>query len=110
MDRITEINIGEPWCTAMKTGRKTVEGRLNKGKFAKLKRGDVLVVSSSFLVVIKDIRKYDSFVKYLTQEGLRNTLPGVSSIDKGVSVYREFYSEAAEKEHGVLAIRVEVIS
>jgi ASC-1-like (ASCH) protein len=115
MERIVEINIGDPWFAAVKSGRKTVEGRLDKGKFGKLRRGDVLVVSGStgrkapFLAVVRDVRRYGSFETYLVAEGMRNTLPGVTTVDEGIRVYRQFYSESAEREHGVLAIEMKTL-
>ena len=42
-------------------------------------------------------------------EGLRRTLPGVSSIEKGKEIYYEFYSLEMEKEFGILAIEVKKI-
>lgn len=37
---IYEKNVSEPWFTKIKEGDKMVEGRLNKGDFAKIKPGD----------------------------------------------------------------------
>ena len=50
---------------------------------------------------------YDSFADYLRYEGLARTLPGVTSLEQGLSIYRKFYSEEDEKKHKVLAIRFE---
>jgi hypothetical protein len=42
----------------------------------------------------------------LKVEGLAKVLPGVESIEEGVQVYRNFYSEEKERMNGVVAIRV----
>ncbi|XP_041993922.1 uncharacterized protein LOC121744447 [Salvia splendens] len=44
----------------------------------------------------------------LEVENLENILPGVSSIEEGVQIYRNFYSEEKERSNGVLAICVQV--
>jgi ASC-1-like (ASCH) protein len=108
-----EINVQQPWYTAIANGKKTVEGRLNKGKFADIRPGSVLVLNGSLrskkmVLVVHGIAKYKSFEEYLSQEGLRQTLPGVKTIKEGVEVYRGFYSTEDESMHGVLAIRFHV--
>ena len=105
-----EINVQEPWFSALERSEKTVEGRLNKGKFATIRVGDVLSVSnksgSSFCARVVRVTAYASFVEYLTQEGLSRTLPGIATIESGCAVYRQFYSEEDEIKYGVLAIEV----
>ena len=36
-----EININSRWFEKIQKGQKKVEGRLNKGKFANMKKGDI---------------------------------------------------------------------
>jgi ASC-1-like (ASCH) protein len=112
-----EINVQEPWFTLIKTGHKTVEGRLNKGKFSQMNKGDIVSwcykknnnKKETFKTVIVKISKYPSFEKMLKVETLKKTLPGVPTIKCGVRVYREFYDENKEKEFGVLAITLKKI-
>ena len=52
--------------------------------------------------LITNIRHYKTFEDYLRKETL--ILPGVPTIECGVVVYRQWYSE--EKEFGVLAIEL----
>ncbi len=122
-----KINVQEPWFTLIKKGIKTVEGRLNKGKFCNLKINDTITwnnssddiyknlkssqLASLFKTKIVRITKYDSFYKYLIFEGLKNTLPSndINSIESGLNIYYKFYSPEKEKEHGVLAIELELI-
>lgn len=101
------VNVQEPWFTFIKKGKKTVEGRLNKGRFASLKINDILIFENNgqeCKVKIVDINKYNSFKELMEKEGLEKVLPGVESIDKGIKVYRQFYSEEDEKKYGILAI------
>ena len=45
----------------------------------------------------------------LQTEGLDKALPGIDDMDKGVQVYRQFYTEEEEKESGVFAIQIQVV-
>lgn len=111
-----EIRVQQPWFRFLQRGEKTVEGRLNKGTFAKVRVGDVLVVrnatvtttarTGAVVLVVTDVKRYDSFQTYLSQEGLARTLPGIQSIADGVAVYRRFYPAEDEARHGVLALHV----
>lgn len=108
-----DINVQDPWFSHIAAKRKSIEGRLNKGTFAGLTKGQALNIKGpdgrTVRAVVRRIRRYDSFAAYLSQEGLRKTLPGVATIDEGVAVYRRFYTEEAERQHGVLAIRLKVL-
>jgi ASC-1-like (ASCH) protein len=111
-----EINVAQPWFRHIQRRRKTVEGRLDKNKFSELSRGSVLIISSNqskeeekVVAVVTRVKKYPDFRTYLTQEGLARTLPGIETIEEGVSVYRQFYTEAQEREHGVLAVHIRLV-
>ena len=41
-----DVDVAQPWFDHMVSGLKTVEGRLNKGKFAGLKAGQVLSINN----------------------------------------------------------------
>ena len=108
-----ELNVSQPWLRHIQEGRKNVEGRLNKGKFAEMAVGTILVIggksnskAAKTVAVVTKIRKYVSFEEYLTQEGLANTLPGVKTIKDGVDTYHKFYSVEDENKYGVLAIHL----
>jgi len=118
-----DIHVAQPWFGLIKKRLKTVEGRLNKDKFAEIKVGSLLTIShppkeavrhsinnKKVVAMVTHVTKYDTFQSYLEQEGLSNTLPGVDSIAKGVAVYRELYSRELELQHGVLAIRMTLLN
>ena len=96
----------EPYFTLMKNGVKTIEGRLNKGKYAKIKKGDEVVVfnndeTNSFNVVVTGVKKYKSFETMLKTESLEKVLPNIKDVSEGIKIYRKFYSEK-KKESWVL--------
>lgn len=103
----------EPYFTFVREGKKTVEGRLVKGKYAEIKTGDSINIhtndeADNFWVNVVGVRKYQTFRELLEQEGAKKVLPNAKDVEDGVSIYREFYSEADEQKYGVVAIEVEV--
>ena len=104
---IIEINMQEPYHSFVINGKKTVEGRLNKGKFASIKIGDILILKPEkmqFEVIEKNI--YPSFKDMIIKEGISNVIPDKNNIKEAMNVYYKFYTIKQEKEHGVLAIKI----
>ena len=104
-------NVSEPWFSLLKLKIKNVEGRLNKGDFSKIKIGDMIEFSNNDLgfnrkckLTIKDIHYYHSFQNYLSNEKLKNCLPGIQNIKQGVFVYYQYYSKQDENKYGICAI------
>lgn len=109
---IKEINVQNPWFQYIKDKKKKIEGRLNKGIFKSFVKGDKIKIKNGddyVMAKIKKIRKYDTFGDYLSQEGLRKTLPYVNSIEEGCKIYYQFYTKEQEKEYGILAIEIKLI-
>jgi ASC-1-like (ASCH) protein len=111
-------HVSEPWFTQIAARKKVIEGRLYKSDFKKLKPGDTVTWVNEELGFKRSVKtevvratKYATFRKYLVAEKLACTLPshGVTTVDKGVKIYRRFFDESAEKEHGVIAIKVKLI-
>ena len=101
------ITVRQPWFNLIKEGKKTVEGRLNKGLFSKLEIGDEIVWICKKLkhkIKVIKIKQYKSFSEMIKQEQLENVLPGIKNDAEGVKVYRRFYTEEDEKNYGVVAI------
>lgn len=110
-----EIKVSDPWFSFIKNKQKKIEGRLNKGKFSKFSKNDIITIKNSdesITVTAKIVKlvRYSSFEEYLTQEGLKRTLPGIKSISDGVNIYHKFYSKEQEDEFGILAIYIKIIS
>ena len=101
------ISVRQPWFNLIKEGKKTIEGRLNKGLFSELKIGDEIVwicKKLKFKINVIKIEQYKSFSEMIKQEQLENVLPTIKNDAEGVKVYRQFYTEKDEKTYGVLAI------
>lgn len=108
-----EINVSEPWFSYIKNKKKVIEGRLNKGVFSTLNKGDIIIFVNNdkqIKVKIRKITKYNSFKEYLTQEGLKRTLPNINSIEDGCNIYYKYYTKEQENEFKILAIHIKIIS
>lgn len=103
------------------TGRKTIEGRLNRGKFAEYKVGDHVSLRRDYrdsggvlrdgepdatLVRIVAIRKYASFFELTTTEEYKKVIPRATSAQAAADEYNKFYSAEDQAKYGVLAIEV----
>ena len=108
-------HLSEPWFSLISLGLKTVEGRKNKGKYKEMKVGDIIEWTNEDFdkrtVLTKIIKKveYNTFEEYLKNEGLENCLPGMPSLEHGLSVYFKYFTEQDEKKFGVIAIHLELI-
>ena len=102
MGSIYNLNVEERWFNAIVDGNKTVEGRLNKNFLKNIKVNDYIVFECNkiftFRMLVKCITYYRSFEEYLICEGLERTLPGIKTLEDGISVYREYYSKENEEK------------
>ena len=107
---IISLNVQEPYLSFILNGQKTVEGRLNKGKFKDLKVGDRLSIGpDETLFIIKQINCYDSFRDMIIGEGVKNVIPDKNIVEDAEAVYYKFYTKEQEKEFGVLAVAIEAL-
>lgn len=107
-----EVNVNKIWFDFIKNGQKTVEGRLNKGKFSNMKIGDIIKFvngDENVKVKIKNITHYKSFENYLIMEGLKRTLPGIKNLNDGLNVYYAYFTKQQEQEFNILAIDIKKI-
>lgn len=109
-------NLSEPWFSLIKLGIKKCEGRLKKGDFAEIKKGDYIKFENNdfgfernFRVKITSIHNYNSFEEYLLNETLEKCLPGIDTIEEGVSIYYKYYKKEDEDTYKIIAIRIKVI-
>ena len=77
------INFTEPWFTAIRVGRKTVEGRLNKGKTAAMNADNA---TETYRIRIVAIRDHSSFENMLRAEGLSKTIPPTQDLCPHVEI------------------------
>lgn len=104
MNNKIEINVKEPYLSFILKGEKVVEGRLNKGKFSQIKKGDILILQNKKLKVLEK-NNYKTFKGMIEAEGIENVIPDKKNIDEAVKVYYKFYTKEQEKEFGVCAIK-----
>ena len=116
MSKTITKNLSEPWFSLIKVGLKTVEGRLNKGDFASLTKGECIKFVNTdlgfirnYTIKITSIYKYTSFREYLEKEKLEKCLPGIETIEDGVKVYYKYYSKEDEEKYKIIAIRFKII-
>lgn len=102
-----------PWLDWIESGKKTYEGRLNKDFWRSVCVGDKIFFYSqekSVLTIVEDKNFYIDFVAAF--EDLKDKLvpiEGISS-EKVRELYSEFYPDDQIKEHGVVAVKVKVIT
>lgn len=109
------FKLNEPWFTLTKIGVKTCEGRLKRNKVSKIKAGDLIKYTyqcdglRDFTTRVTSVRIYNTFQEMLVIETIEKCLPGVDTIEQGVKIYRDFYRPSDEVQHGVVAVRQEVV-
>lgn len=102
-------------------GRKTVEGRLNRSKFAEYRVGDTINLRRDIrqpngeladgepgaaTVQIVAIRKYETFLAMVSAEGFLKVIPFAGSAQEAADEYNKYYSAEDQAKYGVLAIEV----
>jgi len=108
-------HLSEPWFSLISLGLKTVEGRLNKGRFQEMQVGNVVewhnedFKERKILTKIISKSEYSTFTEYLESEGLEKCLPGMPSLDHGLSVYYKYFTKEKETEFGIVAIRIALV-
>lgn len=87
---------------------KTIEGRLNKGIFAKIIKGDLinfLANDKAYCCRVTKIEKASTFSDLLANK-FRKAIPNANSLEEALTVYRRFYSHQDELKNGVIGIYV----
>lgn len=108
-------HLSEPWFSLISLKLKTVEGRKNKGRFKDMRVGEIVEWHNedfkprSIQTRIIGKREYKTFKDYLETEGLEKCLPGMPSIEHGLSVYFKYFTKEDEAEYGVVAIEMELL-
>ncbi len=105
-------------------GRKTVEGRLKKGKFAEYKLGDIVKLRrdirdengvlhdgepDAVRVKIMAVREYSDFLTMVEQEGFEKVIPLATTAKEAADEYNKYYSAVDQAKYGVLAVEISVI-
>ncbi len=106
---------------AIIAGQKTIEGRLNRGKFAQYEVGDTVLLRRDYRdqsgrlqdgekgaanVVIIGIRRYENFLDMVSGEGYQKVIPTAQSARMAADEYDKYYSLEDQAQYGVLAIEI----
>lgn len=102
LHKIVSLRILPPWDTLLFWGLKTIEARPAN---VTLNVDDEVLVNDSLHCFVERVTHYPLVAPLLHAEGADNVYPGQTA-EQGVLLFRERYSEAAEKQHGVLAIKL----
>jgi ASC-1-like (ASCH) protein len=102
-------------------GRKTIEGRLDKDKFAEYNVGDHALLRrdhrddkgilqdgepDQVRVEIVAIRRYATFLAMVQGEGFRHVIPSAPTAKAAAAEYDKYYSASDQARYGVLAIEI----
>jgi ASC-1-like (ASCH) protein len=108
----------------MIAGRKTIEGRLCRGKFAQYAPGDIVNLRRDFRdehgvlqdgepdatrVEVIAVRRYPTFLEMVTAEDYKKVIPYAPSAQAAADEYNTYYSAADQARYGVLAIEVNML-
>jgi ASC-1-like (ASCH) protein len=119
---LTEIGIESSILQDILRGTKTVEGRLGKPKFLKIRKGDILSIREDFwqdgaiarsisnraFIRVTQKLYFISFEEMLSSVGIAAVLPAATDMTDALRAWRQFYSEADEQEYGVVALMFEL--
>lgn len=108
----------------IKAGLKTIECRLNRGKFADYQVGDQVflredtyengqIVASrprQVLVEVSQIEQFPSFEQMLVSVGYEKVVPRATNLLTAVDECYKYYSPEDERQYGVLAIHFNLLS
>ena len=111
---IHEMKLRDIYFNKIKSGKKIYETRLNDDKRKQIKIGDIIVFKNNsnlddcMQTKVEDLIYFNSFLEMLNvlpkeEVGFEN-----ETISEIANIYRQFYSEAEEKQFGVLAIKVKL--
>ena len=84
------------WFDLIKSGVKTLEGRIRKGNWLNVDAGDVLVFyceNDEVTCVVEELTEYASFEEMLSNVNLGSILPGIDSVEEGLKIYESIYGK-----------------
>ena len=113
-----EIGIESSLLSEILAGHKTIELRLGKPKFIKMRVGDMLRLREDVMqdgqllesipdqatVVITQLLYFEHLDEALSFIDFQAAIPSAKSKAEALAVYRKFYSPEDEEEYGVVAI------
>ena len=119
-----EIGIESTLVEAIRDGDKTIEGRLGKPRFLRIKEDDVLSIREDFWyedevleslshaveIKVTQILYFESFKEMFEAVDFQAAVPTAMTVEDAIKLYRQFYSVEEEREYGVVALTFELVS
>jgi ASC-1-like (ASCH) protein len=113
-----EIGIESSLVEAIRSEQKTIEGRLGKPRFLKIKEGDMLTVrediwkdgkvigshDDALQLNVTQVLYFESFKEMLEAVDFQAAVPNAETLQDAINKYAEFYSTKDEEEYGVVAL------
>ena len=104
----------------IKSGIKTIIGKLNKGHISNLEINDHIIIINEKntneiynddIIKVKVVKYnyYKNAEELIMNEGVKSLLPGCKSISDGVKIYRKKHSAVEEEKYGMVAIHFEIL-
>lgn len=117
------IGIESSLVEAIRSGHKTIEGRLGKPRFLAVKEGDLIQIrediwrdsqiigshSDAVTVKVTQTLFFESFKEMLSAINYEAAIPTAKNLSEAVATYAQFYTTQDEQEYGVVAIFFELI-
>lgn len=118
-----EIGVESSLVEAIRSGEKTIEGRLGKPRFLQIKEGDTIRVrediwkdgviigthDDSLRVEVAQVLFFETFREMLEAVNFEAAVPSANTIEAAIATYAAFYSPQDEKEYGVVALFLKVL-
>lgn len=112
-----QVTLPRQYIHQIKSGAKTIEGRINSGQFKQLKTGERIRFfyqqnpNDDVTCEITALKPYKSFPEMLTAEGYKKCVPELTSYQAACLAYDRIPGYTAKAElNGVVAIHIKVVS
>ncbi|NPA76734.1 MAG: ASCH domain-containing protein [Candidatus Diapherotrites archaeon] len=108
--------LADPYYDYVKSGVKTWEIRLKKGRWTQVQPGEAMLFfrhggkGEFTIVTVLERREYRQIADALADIGVENAIPQASSAEDALKEYRRFYSEEKERKYGTVAFRIKTIA
>jgi len=104
-----KFTVKDPYFEQIKDGKKTVEGRLKKGRFEHINKGDTIYwinrdTKEEVKTKVTEHKTYDSISDMIKEVGHKKLLPGTKSNEEAQEKYSSFYGDEKINSNKAIAI------
>jgi len=116
-DGETKLSLGvqSEYFAAIKSGRKTIEGRLAKTKYSNLRPGNTITITDEgtgeqLVMEVESLHIYAGFgPAFARREDYRTAVPSARSAEEAVGVYEQFYTLDKQAAEGVIFLEIKPV-